>query len=516
MRLVLIAPTPPDISAFGVRSLAAFLRREGVRVTTIFLPGGVEQTRRDRTYIYRYPESLMDRVIDLTAGADLIGVSLMTNYFDRAAQITETVKKTGIPVIWGGIHPTVKPEESLDHADMVCIGEGEEALLELLEHLRAGKNPENIRNIWLRKNGEIHRNALRPLNPDLDAYPFPDYAAEDDYVTDLENNGLVGLSGEMIHRLLPFEPTLHDGFRPAYKVLTARGCPYRCSFCAVSTLKDMYAGGTFHRTRSVDHVIHELKSIRKKYPFVGMINIFDDIFFARPRDEILDFASRYQKEIGLPFECQASAGTISRDKLDALVDAGLVFVEMGIQSAASASRALYGRSETTERVLQATGLLHDYRRRMLPPCYHVILDNPWETAGETLETLDLLCRLPRPFRLKKSSLVCYPGTALHVKARSEGILGDEKREIYRKHLHTPADTYPNLLIRLSERSWFPRPLLRLLRRKTPVSLFDRKAFQPLCVLCARLIHVLSLAGKGAGAVMHGDPKRIFRYLKRVR
>jgi radical SAM superfamily enzyme YgiQ (UPF0313 family) len=278
----------------------------------------------------------------------------------------------------------------------------------------------------------------------------------------------------------------------------------------------MYAPRHFHRTRSVGHVIEELKYILGKFPFIGIINIFDDIFFARPAREILDFAEQYKKEIGRPFECQVSAGTLSREKLEALVDAGLIFVEMGIQSAAAASRALYARRETSGTVLEAAGLLNEQRRRMLPPCYHVILDNPWETTEETLETLDLLCRLPRPFWLKKASLVCYPGTPLYLKARAEGRLGDEKEEIYRKHLHTPSSAYPNLLIQLSEYRWFPRPLLRMLRRRLFVRALDRRWLRPAYGACLRLAHFFALAGKGVHALLRGEPGRILRYMKRVR
>lgn len=516
MKLALIAPTPPDISAFGVRSLSAFLRQQGVQVTTIFLPGGVEQTRYNRRFVYRYPEPLLEQVKARVSGADLIGVSLMTNYYDRAVQITESLRPLRIPIIWGGIHPTVKPDESLEHADMVCIGEGEEALFEVLEHVRMDRHPAGVGNIWCRENGTIVRNAPRPLGKTLDRYPFADYSGRHDFITDLEKNELVPLSADMLRRLLPHEPTPQGEFLPSYKILTARGCPYQCSFCAIQMLKQLYGEEKFHRTRSIDHVMEELKYIKGKFPFIGIINIFDDIFLARPLEDILDFARRYKEDIGLPFECQVSAGTLTEKKLDVLVGAGLIFVEMGIQAASEASRNLYCRKETDDTVLRAATLLHHYRDRMLPPCYHVILDNPWETTEQTLETFDLLTCLPGPFWMKKASLVCYPGTPLYQRARSEGMLRDEKAEIYRKHLHTPSASYPNLLIHLVEPPRFPRSLLRMLRRPSVVKILDRRGLQSFYGLFLRLIAIGRLFGKGLGALLRGDVKRIKRYLWRTR
>ena len=66
----------------------------------------------------------------------LVGITLMTQYYDAGVQISQRLKaKIKAPIIWGGIHPTVRPEESLNHADIVCIGEGEMALLELIQKM---------------------------------------------------------------------------------------------------------------------------------------------------------------------------------------------------------------------------------------------------------------------------------------------------------------------------------------------------------------------------------------------
>ena len=89
------------------------LKREGHEVRLVFLTGEGS-----------LPESVLVDLEDVTDGADLIGVSLMTLHFHRAVQVTERLKGS-CPIIWGGIHPTVRPEECLEYADIVCIGEGE-------------------------------------------------------------------------------------------------------------------------------------------------------------------------------------------------------------------------------------------------------------------------------------------------------------------------------------------------------------------------------------------------------
>ena len=75
--------------------------------------------------------------------------------------------------------------------------------------------------------------------------------------------------------------------------------------------------------------------------------------------------------------------------------------------------------------------------------YDVLLDVPWETDKDTVKTLMFLSRLPVPYRLSLCSLVCFPGTAVYEKAKSEGIITDDLNQIYRKFIHRYKDTYLN-------------------------------------------------------------------------
>ncbi len=110
--------------------------------------------------------------MELAQGFDVAGFSLMTNHFNHARHVTEAIHHhLDMPVIWGGTHPTVRPEECLEVADAVCIGEGEETMLDVMDLVVEGKEFAGIDNLWIR-GGE--RPPLRPLISDLDALPMTD------------------------------------------------------------------------------------------------------------------------------------------------------------------------------------------------------------------------------------------------------------------------------------------------------------------------------------------------------
>lgn len=96
MKVILISPYP-EIQAIGIRSLSACLKKEGHNVQLIFLP---------RNFTDRYEDKTLNDVVNISKGADLIGISVMTNFFDNVIQITQRLKKDlNIPILWGG-HPS--------------------------------------------------------------------------------------------------------------------------------------------------------------------------------------------------------------------------------------------------------------------------------------------------------------------------------------------------------------------------------------------------------------------------
>lgn len=519
MKVVLITPTPPDISAFGVRSLSAYLRDNGYDVKLIFLPGSIGLLREGGGFAYHYEKAVLDQILDLCKDADIIGISFMTNYFDRAIQITEKIKRgLDIPVIWGGIHASTKPEEALEHADMVCIGEGEEALLELVDTMKKHQPVYSVKGIWFRKNGRIIKNPLRPLITELDHLAPYDFSNDRHYLLNKQSGRIEPLTDELFKNTMPLLPGFEGGLKHTYRTMTDRGCPHMCAYCNVPTLKRLYKDdkSPYLRARSVGHVIEELVRIRKRYPFVQAIQIFDDTFFARSLKYIECFSQLYKEQVGLPLYCQTSPDTLSKDKLKILLCAGLVYVEMGIQTGSKRIRALYRRKETNEKILQATNLLHSHLDKLIPPDYHVIIDNPWETQEDTLETVKLLYQIPKPYGLAIASLVFFPKTELYEKAIQQGIIKDEMTDIYRKPFYLPPKkTYVNFLIYLLTFQHLPKSIIAFLMRDKTVKRLSGMNLSFVYKMSYVLAESFRFLGKGLTAISQGDWERISLFFRKL-
>jgi radical SAM superfamily enzyme YgiQ (UPF0313 family) len=509
MKISLITPTPPDISAFGVRSLSAYLKAAGYRTQCLFLPGGIEHLRNQKEYIYQYPRGVIDQIIEICSDSDLIGISFMTQYFDRAVQITQTLKEhTNCPIVWGGVHPTAKPLEGLEYADLVCVGEGEITLLELVKRLEKGEDYTDIPNLWIKTGAKIIQNPTGLIVQELDKLPFMDYDLEGHYIYEPFQEKILPLNSELLKKVLPLSPYFANKMLITYRTLTSRGCPHRCTYCASSAKLNL-------RRRRVKNVIEELEIITHKYPFIQAISFFDDTFFAAKNGYFKEFSELYKERIGLPFHAQGSPTTINKEKLDYLVQAGLVATEMGIQTASPRIKKIYRREESNESIWRTASLLQNYRDKMLPPRYHIILDNPWETSDDVLETLKLILRLPRPFKLCLSSLIFFPGTELYEKAWAEGLIQDEKKEIYRKPFYYPKGSYLNILIYLAGFRYFPRWLLKLLSQNGLLCLLDRRRFTKFYEKLYEFLEKICLLGRGCKALCRGDFLRILKYLKTI-
>lgn len=515
MIVTLITPTPADISAFGIRALSAYLKQAGHVVKVVFLPGGIERLRHGGDFQYTYSRTVLDQISDIASTSDIIGLSFMSQYRDRAIQITQHLRSTTQSrIVWGGIHTEVNPRDALEHADAACIGEGERVLPGLIDAMQSKRSIANIPGLWVRDGERIIDNGCPDLIQDLDSLPFVDMGPDDHYFLDPRTERIMPMTTEALSRILPLMPARGGGAITVFRMMTSRGCPHRCTYCANRIMADRHQTEKYLRFRSPDHVMGEIHQVIAAFPFIRAVHFFDDVFTAMPFESLRALCTRYASEIGLPFYAQASPKTLTRDHLRLMLDSGLVFLEMGLQTGSPRIQKMYQRAESIEEILEGTRLLHAHQPPLLTPHYHVILDNPWETRDDVRATLDLCTRIPGKFMLCLASLTFYPGTDLNIRAQQEGLLSDDDADIYRKPFYIPKGRYLNYLIYLTDIAWIPRGLLRWMGG-WPAELLDRPMFGGVFDLARRVTDRLRLIGKGITALGRGEFGRITRYFRRI-
>ncbi|PIE72314.1 MAG: B12-binding domain-containing radical SAM protein [Deltaproteobacteria bacterium] len=516
--VTLITPCPPDISAFGTRSISSFLRSKGHQTNIIFFPGVIGLQGGEGTSGQYYNDTILTQVKEICSDSSLVVISFMTSYLERAIQLTTTIRKdTSARVLWGGMHTMLKPETVLDYHDLILVGEGEEAILELVEQITAEKSVDNIQGIWTRKNGHIIDNGIRPPIQDLDQLPFYDFSSQHHYLHEPEFNRISIMNEESFKNYLTPMPFFNNTLKLTYRTITDRGCPHVCTYCNAPALKRLFepCNVPYFRHRSPAHVIKELSYIIKKYPFVEAIQFFDDTFFSRPARWFEEFAIEYKKQIDLPFYCQTSPTTVNRKKLELLMDAGLVFIEMGIQTGSDKIRKLYRRKETNQMILDGVRLIHSYFPRLMMPVYHFIIDNPWETEEDQMDTVRLIADFPKPFGLAVASLIFFPDTGLFERARDEGLVFLEKDEAFHPPFYIPHQkNYPGFLLYLLTFPYFPKSILKVLMHHNVAAFFSRHTPQTFYQAAHSIGEFVRSAIKGFHLILRGDFKRIIRYFKR--
>jgi radical SAM superfamily enzyme YgiQ (UPF0313 family) len=394
--------------AFGARVLADLLKARGHRVSLVFF-------KRDKTNEMALPTrremALLGELLkELAPG--LVGISTRSTFFPVARDITAAVRPDlGVPVIWGGTHAIVCPEECIRYADIVCSGEGEEPLVMLADALLKNEDYSRIPGLLVRApDGTVTDNGSYFFDKDLDSLPLPgfgdpasSYVIEDDRCDNRE----------------PYynESLVH------YNFMTGRGCPFHCDFCSNSVLSKV-SGGKFRRLRqrSVDNVIRELALAKKTFRNLLSVSSNDELFGLDPV-WLREFCSRYREEIGLAFHCDIHPLYVTEEKISMLAGMGLKTISMGLQSGNERiRREVLGRNTPGPMLEKAAAL---FRKYGIFPSYDLIFDNPLETAGEVRETLHFMMRLPRPFRMNMYSLQYHPKTALTRRLLEAGLIREE-------------------------------------------------------------------------------------------
>jgi len=260
---------------------------------------------------------------------DLLAVSCTETTFLRGYRLIEATRDLGIKNVFGGVFPTFAPSLVIENecVDMLCVGEGENAILELADRLDKGNGYSDVTNLWVKmSDGQVIKN--RVSSPvDIDELP-----KTYDYALFGEQRFYRPMGGK-IRRLLPVE--------------THRGCPYTCSFCNSPAQNRLYGDGDFSkgmkffRKKSLDHIKAELESHIEEWD-VGYIYFWADTFLAWSNREFEEFCDMYS-EIKLPFWCQTRVETVRYHKMERLKQIGLDRITFGME---------HGNEEFRSRVIK--------------------------------------------------------------------------------------------------------------------------------------------------------------------
>jgi len=339
---------------------------------------------------------------------DLIAVSCTETTFLRGMMLIDKTRECGIKNIFGGVFPTFAPDLVMKYpnVDMLCVGEGENAIIDLANRISNHEDYSDVTNLWIRQtDGTIKRNSIsRPV--DINELPP---------ITD------VGLFGEKrfyrpmggkIRRLLPVE--------------THRGCPYTCAFCNSPAQNRLYGDGdfakglSFFRKKRMDLVKTEIENHIKKHN-VEYIYFWADTFLAWTDKEFDEFIKMYS-HIKIPFWCQTRIETIEEGKFRQMKDVGLDRITFGMEHGNEKFRRdVVKRDYTNEDAIKKIKIVE---KLGITFSVNNIIGFPDETRELAFDTIEL----NRQFNSDNTScsiFVPFHGTELHEYAVKKGYLDQD-------------------------------------------------------------------------------------------
>jgi radical SAM superfamily enzyme YgiQ (UPF0313 family) len=379
--------------SYSVGLLSAVLRRAGHETSLLHLTHELAEAE------YR------ERV--RAAKPDLVAFSVISHYAQRLPRWTKWAREaSGAPVAVGGVHATFAPEDvsAIPDVDFTCVGEGEDALVELCERLEHGGDPTTVEGFWARRGDEIVRNPIRALLDDLDPLPDPDLSIFD-------------------------VPAMYNSRAGTFHYLMSRGCAFCCTYCSAHTLRPLAPrSGKFWRFLSPERAARQLGALVRRYlPDTKLVSFGDAILFPN-RDWLAEFVPLYREHVGLPATCNMRADMIDEQTVALLKDMGTTYVRLGVES---------GDERMTREILKRHLGVEDLRRayRMLREAgiqrwsYNMV-GLPTETLPMALKTIKLNAEIDPDLALA-FIFYPYPGTALHRLCSERGWLTDREYDHYK-------------------------------------------------------------------------------------
>lgn len=327
-----------------------------------------------------------------TERPDVIGISIWTAYAASAFHVAELSKelRADCPIVMGGPHATAKADEVLricPAVDYVVRGQGERTLAKLVEDIAGDRNDvEGIDGLSYRQNGAIRHNRVEREVPDLGQLPIGDRSL-------LMN---------------------HDKYSPEDMglIMTSRGCPFSCTFCATDTNHVQY--------RSIENIIAEIRLVRQRYG-TSQFSFKDDSFTVN-RGRIAEFcAALHAENLNIGWECNTRVDLIDEDMLTRMKRAGCNSIKVGVESGSEAVLQGMNKRIGLDQVRKAAGLL---RKMGIHWTAYFLIGTPGETEKDVYRTLDFMYEV-RPDFASIGVYEPFPGTAMFEEGIRRGLVKAE-------------------------------------------------------------------------------------------
>jgi len=366
----------------GLAYIAAVLRKNKIEVSII------DANAEDLNL-----QKILSRIRE--ESPDIIGITSVTPTIDLCSQLASKIKESfpTIPIIAGGIHPSISPSETLKNnpsIDFLIIGEGEYAFLELINNLNREKNLRNVKGLVWREKGRIVINKKRGFIEDLDSLPLP---ARD---------------------LLPNKKYRSIEFNSFTTIIAMRGCPANCIYCDVPSFC-----GKKLRKRSVDNVIKEIEECIQKYG-IKSFSFLDDTF-TYDKEWVAKFCdTMIRKNLNkkVKWICLTRVDNINLELLKKMKQAGCYKIELGIESGSPKILKKIGKGITIEHIRKG----FEYAKQAgLTTMAFVMVGFPFETEEDIIMTKDLVKEI-NPLFLQVSYATPYPGTCFYDYCRKNNLL----------------------------------------------------------------------------------------------
>ncbi len=344
-------------------------------------------------------------------GPEMIGIGcLFSGNFQDVLKLSEKAKKRDkdIPIVIGGIHPTIYAEDILKNCptiDYVIQGEGEEAIVELVNTIKDGRDDyQKIDGCAFRVDGEVCATPKKSFIKDLDTLPFPAY--------DLINlrDYYVDTSDWHNPRDLPINTSI--------PIITSRSCPHHCPFCSMYTVM-----GPRWRARSPGNVVDEIEYLYKKYNHRHYSFMDDNLTFRK--DHILGICDEIVKrDLVIQFETPngVEVGTLDEEVIDAMVKAGLVRVSLAIESGSDYIRnEVFRKRLSREKIHEVIQLCKGHPQLCIKAFF--IIGVPEETRETLMDTYNMIRDIDID-RIYLHNVVPFPGTKMFEQAVRDNLLVD--------------------------------------------------------------------------------------------